>query len=70
MGRIATAPRPAIPSLAGDLALNDATLCEALHQRRILLVGLPKMVDPLTPSPTPYCSARMLSQEPWVVAVH
>jgi hypothetical protein len=52
IARIATSPRPAIHSLAGALALNDAALREALHQRGILTVGIPKTIDPLPPVPT------------------
>src|SRR4051794_39554061 len=33
-------PTPAIHSLAGDLALNDAALREVLHERGILTVGM------------------------------
>ena len=36
----------AIHSLAGDLALNDTSLREALHARGILTVGIPKTVVP------------------------
>jgi hypothetical protein len=50
--RVRTRPTPAIHSLAGDLALNDAALREALHARGILTVGIPKTVDPLPQSPT------------------
>lgn len=50
--RVRTRPTPAIHSLAGDLALNDAALREALHARGILTVGIPKTVDPLPRSPT------------------
>jgi hypothetical protein len=50
--RVRARPTPAIHSLAGDLALNDATLREALHAQGILTVGIPKTVDPLPPSPT------------------
>jgi hypothetical protein len=51
--RVRTRPTPAIHSLAGDLALNDAALREALHTRGILTVGIPKTIDPLPPWPTP-----------------
>ena len=51
--RVRTRPTPAIHSLAGDLALNDAALREALHARGILTVGIPKTIDPLPPWPTP-----------------
>ena len=37
--RVRTRPTLAIHSLAGDLALNDATLREALHAQGILTVG-------------------------------
>jgi hypothetical protein len=50
--RVRTRPTPAIHSLAGDLALKDATLREALHAQGILTVGIPKTIDPLSPSPT------------------
>src|SRR5262249_19405114 len=60
--RLATSPRPAIPSLAGDLALKEAALREALPQRGILPVGSPKPVDPLTPSPTPEEGLRILDE--------
>jgi hypothetical protein len=53
IARVGTRPSPAIHSLAGDLALNDAALREVLHARGILTVGIPKTVDPLPPTPTP-----------------
>jgi hypothetical protein len=53
IARVGTRPAPAIHSLAGDLALNDTALREALHARGILTVGIPNTVDPLSPSPTP-----------------
>ena len=62
IARLSTSPRPAIHSLAGDLALNDAALREALHQRGILTVGIPKTVDPLTPSPPPEEVLRILDE--------
>jgi hypothetical protein len=52
MARVGTRPTPAIHSLAGDLALNDAALRETLHERGILTVGIPRTVEPLPPSPT------------------
>jgi hypothetical protein len=62
IARVGTRPTPAIHSLAGDLALNDAALREALHQRGILTVGIPKTVDPLTPFPTPEEVLRILNE--------
>jgi hypothetical protein len=46
-------PPRAIHSLAGDLALNDATVRRTLHSRGILTVGIPHTVEPLSPTPTP-----------------
>jgi hypothetical protein len=50
--RVATGPTRAIHSLAGDLALNDTALREALHKRGILPVGIPQTVEPRLPVPT------------------
>jgi hypothetical protein len=62
IARVGTRPTPAIHSLAGDLALNDTALREALHARGILTVGIPKTVEPLPPSPTPEDVPRILSE--------
>jgi hypothetical protein len=59
---VRTRPAPTIHSLAGDLALNDATLREALHARGILTVGIPKTVDPLPPSLTVEEGLRILDE--------
>jgi len=59
---VETRPTLAMHSLAGDLALNDAALREALHARGILTVGIPKTVDPLPAAPTPEEVARMLDE--------
>jgi hypothetical protein len=63
IARVATFPRPAIHSLAGDLAFNDAALREVLHQQGILTVGIPKTVEPLPPSPTPEDVLRLLNED-------
>ena len=55
----------ALHSVAGDLALNDATLRETLHGRGILTVGIPHTVEPLTPAPTPEEIRRMLHEAGW-----
>jgi hypothetical protein len=60
--RVGTRPTSAIHSLAGDLALNDATLREALHERGMLTVGIPRTVEPLPPSPTPEDVLRSLDE--------
>ena len=54
-------PTPTIHSLAGDLALNDATLRETLHARGILTVGIPRTVEPLSPTPTPAAVQQLLT---------
>jgi hypothetical protein len=59
---VQTRPTPAIHSLAGDLALNDAALREMLPARGILTVGIPTTVDPLPPSPPPEDVARILDE--------
>jgi hypothetical protein len=62
IARVRTRPTPAIHSLAGDLALNDAGLREALQERGILTVGIPTTVDPLPPTPTPEDVLRSLDE--------
>jgi hypothetical protein len=63
IARVATFPRPAIHSLAGDLACNAAALREVLHHQGILTVGIPKTVEPLPPSPTPEDVLRLLNED-------
>jgi hypothetical protein len=62
IARVRTRPTLAIHSLAGDLALNDASLREALHERGILTVGIPKTVKPWPLSPAPADVPRLLSE--------
>ena len=59
--RITTRATPSIHSLAGDLAVNDATLRESLHNRGILTVGIPRSVEPLLPTPSPEALNEMLA---------
>jgi hypothetical protein len=59
---VAGRPTLAVHSLAGDLALNDATLRATLHGRGILTVGIPQTVAPLSPTPTPEEIRRMLHE--------
>jgi hypothetical protein len=58
---ITTRAPPSIHSLAGDLAVNDATLRESLHNRGILTVGIPRSVEPLLPTPSPEAINEMLA---------
>jgi hypothetical protein len=55
----------AIHSLAGDLALNDASLRETLHARGILTVGIPRTIEPLTPVPRQEDVRRVLNEAGW-----
>lgn len=59
--RVPTRPPPRIHSLAGDLAVNDATLRERLHTRGILTVGIPRSVEPLAPTPSPEAIQAVLT---------
>lgn len=52
LAQVSARRKPVIHSLAGDLALNDAALRATLHGRGILTVGIPRTIEPLTPSPT------------------
>lgn len=59
--KVTTRPAPAIHSLAGDLAVNDAAVREQLHARGILTVGIPCTVEPLSPSPSPQAVRELLT---------
>jgi hypothetical protein len=61
LSRVTTRSTPTIHSLAGDLALNDATLRETLHARGILTVGIPHTVEPLSPTPPPEVVQQVLT---------
>lgn len=52
---------PAIHSLAGDLAVNDAPLRETLHGRGILTVGIPHTVESPPPAPSPGSIEELLT---------
>lgn len=62
IARVRTRPTPAIHSLAGALALNDAAWREVLHARGMLTVGIPTSVAPLPPSPTSEDILRILDE--------
>jgi hypothetical protein len=61
ISHVPTRTTPTIHSLAGDLALNDATLRETLHAHGILTVGIPRTVEPLSPTPTPEAIQQVLT---------
>jgi hypothetical protein len=52
IGRVPHGPKRSIHSLAGDLGVNDPVLRQALHERHILSVGIPKTVQPIHPHPS------------------
>jgi hypothetical protein len=52
IARVRAPRRLAIHSVAGDLGVNDETLRQALHERGILTVGIPKTIEPINPEPT------------------
>jgi Transposase DDE domain len=58
---VTTRPPPAIHSLAGDLAVNDPKLRERLHARGILTVGIPRTLEPLSPTPSPKAIHELLT---------
>jgi hypothetical protein len=48
---VQTGDRRRIYSVASDLGLNDPVLRQALHDRGILTVGIPKTVEPIVVNP-------------------
>jgi hypothetical protein len=52
IGRVQQGPKRSIHSLAGDLGVNDPVWRQALHERHILSVGIPKTVEPINPHPS------------------
>jgi hypothetical protein len=58
---VTTRPAPRLHSLAGDLAVNDATLRDRLHARGILTVGIPRTIEPLSPTPSPEVIQEVLT---------
>lgn len=50
--RVRTGPKRQIHSVASDLGLNDPFLRQALHERGILTVGIPKTIEPIKPQPS------------------
>jgi hypothetical protein len=52
IARVQITPKLRLHSVAGDLGVNDAALRQALHERGILTVGIPKSVQPIAPNPS------------------
>jgi hypothetical protein len=62
IARVSGPKTPAIHSVAGDLGVNDAALRQALHDRGILSVGIPKTVEPINPEPSPADIGHLLNE--------
>jgi len=60
-GQVSRRSSLALPSLAGDLALNETKLREVLPMRGLLTVGIPPTSEPLTPTPPPEEVLRLLT---------
>jgi hypothetical protein len=50
--RVRIGPKRHIHSVAGDLGINDPVLRQALHERGILTIGIPKTIEPIAPNPS------------------
>jgi hypothetical protein len=50
--RVSIGPRPQIHSVAGDLGIHDPLVRQALHERGILTVGIPKTIEPTPTNPS------------------
>jgi hypothetical protein len=51
-----------IHSVAGDMGINDPVVRQALHERQILTVGIPKTVTPIEPNPSPEDVLHILNE--------
>jgi hypothetical protein len=61
LSHVTTRPAPTLHSLAGDLAVNDPTLRERLQAQGILTVGIPRTIEPLSPTPSPEAIHEVLT---------
>lgn len=52
----------AIHSIGSEMGLNDAKVRQALHQRGMLTVGIPKTVEPIDPPPDAETIAAILAE--------
>jgi hypothetical protein len=50
--RVRIGPKRHIHSVAGDLGINEPILRQALHERGILTIGIPKTIEPIAPNPS------------------
>jgi hypothetical protein len=60
--RLGGARQLAIHSVAGDMGINDAKVCQWLHARGILTVGIAKRIDPVNPIPDAEAIAAILAE--------
>jgi hypothetical protein len=58
---VQSGPKRQIHSVAGDLGLNDPVLRQALHERGILTVGIPKTIEPPPADPSAQDVLHMLN---------
>jgi hypothetical protein len=60
--RVRSGPQRQIHSVASDLGLNDPVLRQALHERGILTVGIPKTIEPIDLHPSAQDVLDILNQ--------
>ena len=51
-----------VHAVAGDLAVNDSALRQALHDRGMLTVGIPQTVEPIPQAPSPEAIRNILNE--------
>ena len=62
IARVHTGPKRRIHSVAGDLGINDPALRQALQERGILTVGIPKTIEPIEVNPSAQDILDMLNE--------
>jgi hypothetical protein len=62
IARVGIGPTPQIHSVAGDLGINDPLVRQALHERGILTVGIPKTIEPTQTNPSAQDILDILNQ--------
>lgn len=62
IAHVRTGPKRQIHSVAGDLGINDPVLRQALQERGILTVGIPKTIEPIKINPSAQDILDMLNE--------
>ena len=62
IARVHTGPKRQIHSVAGDLGINDPALRQALQERGMLTVGIPKTIEPIEVNPSAQDILDMLNE--------